>query len=369
LPPPGPEEIFYRISLAESKAAEAALRASEARGAADAATGSLSSIALGISGKADLVGGKVPYSQLPEFPVGRKVNVPDKAARLALPAYADLTIAYQSDTGDAWGLDANADPATDANWSKLGNAQATGVTSFNGRTGNLAPQDGDYTAAMIAETLAKRYVSTDQIAAWDAKPGRSDITAAINQALASGDLPFESAQHAADTYLPKSAKGSAGGVAPLGSDGKVPASNLPAAPDTSGFLKTSDKGAVSGVAPLDAGQRVPIANLPAFVPQSKRIWREVKASRVVGTYYKNLSKNEQLVRVRHKATTATGRFTQIVVRASSVTQWFEFNTIKPSSLGSQEEVMAVVPADWEYSVTTQGGTTDISLIDLWYEMY
>jgi hypothetical protein len=469
----------------------------------------LTSAEASLLNKASLVSGKVPYEQLPEFPVGRKVNVANQAARLALSMYADLTIAYQSDTGDAWGLDANANPAISANWSKLGNAQAIGVASFNGRTGQIGPMSGDYDAGKISELVDKRFVSSDQITDWNSREtvsgSQTKASAAQTAAVASaktyadstfipmsqkstangvaslgsdGKVPSEQLPPSSlvtipllsytdrtslrvattwyvnnsaylrkvrievayviglgasfltirdsqganisifnsvkvgsniinsqiievdvpagysyqytkgatnpdrtivqwlegdftegSTFVPASQKGIANGVAPLGADSKVPAANLPTPVDISGLIPLAQKGAVSGVAPLGTNSRVPSANLPTYLPQTKRIWREVKGQRVVGTYYKNLSGNEQIVHVRHKATTTTGRFTQIVVRASSVSQWFSFSTLSPSSLGSQEEVMASVPADWEYAVTNQGGTTDISLIDIWYEMY
>jgi hypothetical protein len=374
----------------------------------------LTAIDASLMSKAPLVNGKVPYENLPEFPVGRKVNVANRAARLALSVYSDITIAYQSDTGDAWGLDANADPAIDANWSKLGNAQAIGVASFNGRTGQIGPMSGDYNAGLITELVDKRFVSQEQITRWDASAGggvssfngrtgsivplAADYTADMitesstkkfvttaqaaswdaKETTAGSQAKASAAQTAAvasaktyadSTFIPLSQKNVANGIAPLGADSRVPAANLPAPVDISGLIPLTQKGAVSGVAPLGTNSRVPSANLPTYLPQTKRIWREVKGQRVVGTYYKNLSGNEQIVHVRHKATTTTGRFTQIVVRASSVSQWFSFSTLSPSSLGSQEEVMASVPADWEYAVTNQGGTTDISMIDTWYEMY
>jgi hypothetical protein len=374
----------------------------------------LTAIDASLISKAPLVDGKVPYENLPEFPVGRKVNVANRAARLALSVYSDLTIAYQSDSGDAWGLDANADPAIDSNWSKLGNAQAIGVASFNGRTGQIGPMSGDYNAGQITELVDKRFVSQEQITRWDASAGggvssfngrtgaivplSADYTADMitesstkkfvttaqatswdaketttgSQAKASAaqTAAVASAKTYADsTFIPLSQKNSANGVAPLGADSKVPAANLPIPVDISGLIPLSQKGAVSGVAPLGTNSRVASANLPTYLPQAKRIWREVKSQRVVGTYYKNVSGNEQVVRVRHKSLTASGRFTQIVVRASQATQWFEFNTMRNGSIGTQEEVMAVVPTDWEYAVTTSGGTTDVSMIDTWYEMY
>jgi hypothetical protein len=460
----------------------------------DKATDALSGLAV-LDGKlltkANLLNGKVPYEQLPEFPVGRKIKVTDQAERLALSVYADLTIAYQTDTGDAWGLDANDNPAVAGNWSKLGNAQALGVASFNGRTGNIAPQAGDYSASLIAETADRRFVSTEQIAQWNQAPNPGLIDTKIAEQKVADDLVYETKQHATATFLAKAdlpapvdtsgfmlktLQDAANGVAPLGADRKVPLANLPSVIGTSEwvipvssytdvkatraastwyknsgqydrhvrvmtnsiagkeasfmhlrdksgamlilnsvdvagsviysqlmqfvvpagwdyqivlatvtprtiaswfevnmvagstFTPVSEKGKASGVAPLDNAGRVPLLNLPSHLPQAKREWRDVKASRVVGTYYKNNTGSEQVVCVRHKSLTASGRFTQIVVRFSSATKWYDFTTMKNGSIGTQEEVTALVPIGWEYAVTTAGGTTDISLLDTWYEL-
>lgn len=108
----------------------------------------LDAAAVGVS-VASLVAGKVPASQLPDPAAGRKVTVANQAARLALDQWDDLTIAYQVDTQATWGLNANDDPSVSANWSLMGSFAASGVASFNGRTGPVAPQAGDYTAAQV----------------------------------------------------------------------------------------------------------------------------------------------------------------------------------------------------------------------------
>ena len=98
---------------------------------------------------ASLVAGKVPASQLPDPAAGRKVIVADQAARLALPVWDDLTIAYQSSDSTTWGLDADANPAVAGNWTLMGSTTVGGVSTFNGRAGVVAPQAGDYTAAQV----------------------------------------------------------------------------------------------------------------------------------------------------------------------------------------------------------------------------
>ena len=115
---------------------------------ATALSAKLDASAVGVS-VASLVAGKVPASQLPDPATGRKVIVADPAARLALPEWDDLTIAYQQSDSTAWGLDAGADPSVAGNWSLMGSTAVDGVSAFNGRTGPVEPQAGDYTAAQV----------------------------------------------------------------------------------------------------------------------------------------------------------------------------------------------------------------------------
>lgn len=167
--------------------------------------------------KADLISGKIPMVQLPDLPVGRKVSVANDAERLALTAHADLTIAYQVDTADAWVLDANEDPSDSGNWDKLGNAQAIGVSSFKGRTGNVDPSTGDYTADQITPTTGRTFVDPNDRTRWDEKTSAEFVITNVSGLRSEAAL----------AYLPKSQRGTSNGVASLGADGIVPASQLP----------------------------------------------------------------------------------------------------------------------------------------------
>ena len=113
----------------------------------------LNASAVGVS-VASLVAGKVPASQLPDPAAGRKVIVVDQSARLALPVWDDLTIAYQQSDSTTWGLDADANPSVAGNWTLMGSAAVDGVSTFNGRTGVVVPQTGDYTAAQVGADAA-----------------------------------------------------------------------------------------------------------------------------------------------------------------------------------------------------------------------
>lgn len=112
--------------------------------------------------------GKLTPSQVPNLATARTITVADEAARLALAPYPDLTIAYQSDTDESWGLNANADPSVHSNWTTLGGVPTSGVVTFNSRTGIVSPQVGDYTADMITET-ARKFVSDLEKSVWNSK--------------------------------------------------------------------------------------------------------------------------------------------------------------------------------------------------------
>ena len=316
----------------------------------------LTNIDSALINKAPLVSGKIPYENLPEFPVGRKVNVAKKAARLALSTYADLTIAYESDTGDAYGLDANSDPAIEANWSKLGNALGIGVASFNGRTGNIGSQIGDYTTNQISETLTKQFVTPEQKTDWSS---RETTTGAQTKATTAQTAAVASAKTYADkTFIPLTQKGVANGVAPLGSTGKVPTVNLLT-------------NVVGGVPLLNASGKIPTSQLPANLPTSQRVWRDVKASRIVDSYITHTggNGNEMMVYVRSANSTSVSRHIVAIVRESSSSPIFLFRSDAYGAAGDRwQHLYLHVPHGWQYSIRSDGGSNTAN-IELWYEMY
>lgn len=350
--------------------------------------------------KADLVGGKVPMGQLPDIPVGRKLNVANRAARLALSSYADITIAYESDTGDAYALDANQDPAIDANWSKLGNALGIGVASFNGRTGNISAQANDYTTSQITEVLTKQFVTQAQKDDWSS---RETTSGAQTKATAAQTAAVSSAKTYADsTFIPLSQKNAANGIAPLGSTGKVPAANLltnvaGGVPLLNANAKVQaqyiETGTNSGVAPLNSVGKVPIANLttnvasgiavldsnakiltsqlPNNLPTSQRIWRDVKATRIVDSYITHTggNGNEMMVYVRSANSTSVTRHIVAIVRESASGPIFLFRSDAYGAAGDRwQHLYLHVPHGWQYSIRSDGGSTTAN-IELWYEMY
>ena len=118
--------------------------------------------------KADLDGsGKLLASQLPDIASGRKIKVADAAARLLVDAHPDLTIAYQTDDGTSWAINGGDAPSNPDNWTELGSALISGVTSYNTRTGNIMPQAGDYTAEMVTESDLKQFVTAADKVSWN----------------------------------------------------------------------------------------------------------------------------------------------------------------------------------------------------------
>lgn len=68
-------------------------------------------------------------------------------------------------------------------------------------------------------------------------------------------------------FVPNSEKGQAGGVATLGSDGKVPDSQLPSLD----YIPTSEKGVADGVASLGTDGKVPESQLPTIATDAEHI--------------------------------------------------------------------------------------------------
>lgn len=197
------------------------------------AEGGLADIQEELDSKADLVGGKIPLSQLPELPTGRKVVVENDVERLSLSDHTDITIAYQEDDGLAYILGAGDDPSVAENWTVLGNTTGSGVTAFNGRTGVVSPQAGDYTTAMIAPSADRGYVTTNDRNRWDNKATPATVEASVS-ALRSEVAQNYVAGSNEDflrtddtTVVKRNELGVNSGIATLGSDGKVLSTQLP----------------------------------------------------------------------------------------------------------------------------------------------
>ncbi|MGL4353129.1 MAG: beta strand repeat-containing protein [Aeromonas popoffii] len=98
--------------------------------------------------------GKVPLTDLPDLSTSIVLAVNTEAERLALPSANKLYIVTQSTAGPGspagyqWFLNPNLDPSVLGNWVQGANVGST-VLTFNGRTGTVTPQNGDYTPAQV----------------------------------------------------------------------------------------------------------------------------------------------------------------------------------------------------------------------------
>lgn len=267
--------------------------------------------------------GKVPSQNLPDTATAKKVTVANRAARLALPYHNDLTIAYESDTADAWALNKDEDPAVAANWSPLGNSKASGVLTWNSRTGSVLPQTGDYNTSQITELGDKRFVSTTQMAAWDGKEttvGSQDKATAVKT-------------YADATFLTKSQRNAVNGIAPLDATGKVPLANLP-----------EQKGVGEMVIPVT--KYVNIGNL-----KSQLIW------------YPNPTKYDRRVQIWMNYVVGTN-VSFLEVRDESNGFIYKIDSTRSNSTANQV-IDAVVPAGMSYRLTLGAANRSI---DNWYEL-
>lgn len=92
----------------------------------------------------------------------RYIVAANQAARLALGAVPNLTIAQQVDTSRMWFLNADLDPSVAGNWVDGGSTSA-GVNSFNTRTGLVVPVVGDYLAYLTDFVKARGYTTGEVV--------------------------------------------------------------------------------------------------------------------------------------------------------------------------------------------------------------
>lgn len=138
-------------------------------------------------------------------------------------------------------------------------APDTGVTTFNGRTGAVTPQSGDYSAEMVGARADNWMPTADEVGAVpvgrtvNGKPLNADIT------LGAGDVG------AVPTTTTVNGKSLSGNISLTADDvGARPNTWTPTADDV-GAIPASQKGANNGIAELDSTGRVPSTQLPSYV--------------------------------------------------------------------------------------------------------
>lgn len=142
--------------------------------------------------------GKLDGGQLPALAITETFVVADEAAMLALTAQQG-DVAVRTDNDTSYIL--TAEPAsTLANWQELLTPTAGAVTSFNGRTGAVVPQSGDYTPAQVGAEPAISTGTTAQY--WRGDKTWRDFATDVRAAVLTGlSTATNAAITATDTVL------------------------------------------------------------------------------------------------------------------------------------------------------------------------
>ena len=120
-------------------------------------------------------------------------------------------------------------------------SSGTGITANNALTDMFTSTGGTFTGTPEINTTY--YLSTDNMIVRDTEI--ATLNGYVGSMIMVGAIPVNE-------------KGAAGGVASLGSDGKVPGTQLPSLD----YIPVNEKGAAGGVASLGADGKVPSAQLP-----------------------------------------------------------------------------------------------------------
>lgn len=160
------------------------------------------SAALGL--KADLAGGAVPLSQLPQSVKRQRFTAISQSGMLGLPAYMG-DVCERLDLGGALYQLAAPGAATAANWVMIQAAGGAVVTSINSKTGAVVLTHADVGAAPASHLS-----------------DRANPHAVTKEQVGLGNLTN-------DAQVKRAELGRPSGVATLGADGRVPAAQLPEA--------------------------------------------------------------------------------------------------------------------------------------------
>jgi hypothetical protein len=164
--------------------------------------------------------GKIPTSQIPALGINNTFVVSDQAAMLSLSTAVKGDLAIRTDLNKSFILSATPYSSI-GNWQELLAPTGSGVTTVNGQAGPSVT----LTSTNIAEGT-KLYYTDARVAAAPALTSHIGNTSNPHSVTKTqvGLANVDNVQQ-----IPMSQKGVASGVATLGTDGKVPASQLPAA--------------------------------------------------------------------------------------------------------------------------------------------
>ena len=138
-------------------------------------------------------------------------------------------------------------------------APDTGVTTFNGRTGAVTPQEGDYTAAMVGARASNWTPTAEDV-------GAVPTARTVNGKALSADITLSAGDVGArpDTWTPSAADV---GAVPMSRtvNGKALSADITLKAADVSAIPASAKGTANGIAELDSTGRVPSTQLPSYV--------------------------------------------------------------------------------------------------------
>lgn len=169
----------------------------------------------------------------------------------------------------------------------FGSVNLPGVLTFNGRGGDVAPKEGDYTAEMVGAVPAGKALSDKEIEALGVVPADRTVNGKPltgDVKLTAGDVGAVPAGQKLDAEAVEAMDAVPGDRTvngrPLTEDIQLEAADV-------GAVAASDKGKPNGVASLDASGKVPEAQLPSLTPyvagtsapsDTKKLWIDTTAN-------------------------------------------------------------------------------------------
>lgn len=279
------------------------------------------------------------------------------------------------DTNRLYFLNSGDSPSVLGNWF-TGPSIDQVALSFNGRTGSVVPEFGDYNTDLVpsvdVSTSVKYKFVIDTGVLYIENTDNNERT----QIAKDSDLTaFQEQVNSLTTVITNPSTGLVDKVGNLETQTES-LNNEVNAPSTGLVDKvsalenfTNQKGQPSGIAPLGTASKVPTSFLPDYLPQRKRTWKGVLASRGEGIWYTNTSPNEREVHIVSDNVNSGG-YVNILVRENATSNTYNFivNTmnLSPDGLSSRSFSTVTVPQGWQYQVSPDNiGTRDLAS---WYEL-